>query len=246
LLRLPQLSTQFVEDASSDGLLGLAFGSINTVSPEPVKTPVENMIVQEDIPESAELFTCYLSSIKDINAESFYTFGRIDQSVVPSGSEIAYTPIDNSQGFWLFDSASASVNGKTIQLSGNKAIADTGTTLLLTSDEVCQAIYGAIKGATFDRSQQGWLFPANTPEDSLPTVVFMVGDTPITIEKQHFAFAGGDVGDMVYGGIQSRGSNPFDIFVSFFVRPNRRTFLFSKFVFPRCLFGFCTNTDLLG
>jgi hypothetical protein len=51
--------------------LGLAFGSINTVKPTPVKTPVENMIAQNDIPQSAELFTCYLGSIKDANESSF-------------------------------------------------------------------------------------------------------------------------------------------------------------------------------
>ncbi|KAJ9639754.1 hypothetical protein H2204_003547 [Knufia peltigerae] len=206
-----KLSSQFTQDASSDGLLGLAFGSINTVQPTPVKTPVENMIAQDDIPQNAELFTCYLGSIKDANEESFYTFGEIDQSVVPSGSQVAYTPVDNSQGFWMFDSTSAKVNGKTIQLSGNKAIADTGTTLLLTSDEVCQAVYSAIPGAKQDPSQQGWVFPADTAESDLPTVTFMVGNTPITIEKQHLAFAGGLEGNMAYGGIQSRGDLTFDI-----------------------------------
>jgi hypothetical protein len=65
------LSTQFTQDASSDGLLGLAFGSINTVKPTAVKTPVENMIAQDDIPQNAELFTCYLGSIKNPNEESF-------------------------------------------------------------------------------------------------------------------------------------------------------------------------------
>ena len=112
----------------------------------------------------------------------------------------------------MFDSTSAKVNGKAIQLSGNKAIADTGTTLLLTSDKVCEAVYGAIPGAQQDSSQQGWVFPANTAESDLPTVVFMVGNTPITIEKQHLAFAGGAEGNMAYGSIQSRGDQPFDIF----------------------------------
>ena len=65
------LSAQFTQDTSSDGLLGLAFGSINTVTPTAVKTPVENMIAQNDIPQNAELFTCYLSSTKDTNAQSF-------------------------------------------------------------------------------------------------------------------------------------------------------------------------------
>lgn len=59
-----QMSTQFVQGAG-DGLLGLAFGTINTVTPTPVKTPVENMIAQDDIPQSAELFTANLGSWRD-------------------------------------------------------------------------------------------------------------------------------------------------------------------------------------
>jgi hypothetical protein len=70
-----------------------------------------------------------LGSWRDANdpdkGESFYTFGYIDQDVVKaSGKEIAWTPVDNSQGFWMFDSTSATVNGKTINQSGNTAIAE--------------------------------------------------------------------------------------------------------------------------
>jgi hypothetical protein len=111
------MSAQFIQGAG-DGLLGLAWGSINTVQPTPVQTPVENMITEQDIPQSAELFTANLGSWRDANdpdkGVSFYTFGYIDQDVVKaSGQEIAYTPVDNSQGFWMFDSASATVNGTT-------------------------------------------------------------------------------------------------------------------------------------
>lgn len=58
------LSAQFLQ-GEGDGLLGLAWGNINTVKPEPVQTPVENMISQSDIPANAELFTAYLGSFKD-------------------------------------------------------------------------------------------------------------------------------------------------------------------------------------
>lgn len=66
-----QLSSQFTQDTTSDGLLGLAWGSINTVKPDPVQTPVANMITQDDIPQTAELFTVFMGSVKDANEESF-------------------------------------------------------------------------------------------------------------------------------------------------------------------------------
>ncbi|SMR50494.1 unnamed protein product [Zymoseptoria tritici ST99CH_1E4] len=111
------LSTQFAS-GPGDGLLGLAFGSINTVSPSPAQTVVENMITQSDIPKNTELFTTYLGSTPPgsssdssngaatADATSFYTFGYIDQTAL-AGQTPAYTPVDNSQGFWMFASESA-------------------------------------------------------------------------------------------------------------------------------------------
>ena len=70
------------------------------------------MIAQKDIPDTAELFTVYLGSVKDAQdpdkGQSFYTFGSIDQSAVPQGQQISYTPVDNSQGFWMFGKLASS------------------------------------------------------------------------------------------------------------------------------------------
>ena len=217
-----KLSAEF-QTGVGDGLLGLAFGSINTVTPGPAKTPVENMIAQQDIPATQELFTAYLGSYKDANdpdkGESFYTFGYIDQDVLKTAgvTEPYYTPVDNSQGFWSFSSTSATVNGKTIDQSGNTAIADTGTTLALVSDATCKAIYDAIPGSTYDNNQQGYTFPSDTTADQLPVVTFAVGDQQFTVQKEDLAFA--DAGNnMVYGGIQSRGDMSFDILGDTFLK----------------------------
>ena len=205
-----KISTQFVQ-TSGDGLLGLAWGSINTVQPTPVQTPVENMISQDDIPSNMELFTAHLGSYRDANTpegESFYTFGYIDQDVLKtagvSAENITYTPVDNSQGFWQFSSESFAINGKTTQRSGNTAIADTGTTLALVDDATVEAIYKAIPGSKYDSSQQGYTFPSNTSAADLPSVSFAVGTKQFVVQKEDLAFA--DAGNgMVFGGIQSRG-----------------------------------------
>lgn len=214
------LSTEF-QSGAGDGLLGLAWSSINTVSPHSVQTVVSNMILQNDIPKGAELFTAHLSTYKDSSDNSFYTFGYIDQDVLKSANatadQIAYTAIDNSQGFWQFTSTSAKVNDQTIALPGNTAIADTGTTLALVSDDVCEAIYKAIPGAKYDDQQQGWVFPTSTSTDSFPTVQFAVGDNLFTVNKEDLGYA--DVGDgNTYGGVQSRGSMTFDILGDTFLK----------------------------
>lgn len=210
-----KLSTQFVQGAG-DGLLGLAFGTINTVKPSPVPTPVENMITQQDIPASAELFTAYLGSTKDANeadkGESFYTFGYIDKDTLTAAGvdEPFYVDVDSSNGFWQFASTSATVNGETVQRAGNTAIADTGTTLALVDDKTCEAIYAKIPGAKYDSTNQGYIFPSSTTADQLPVVTFAVGDKQFAVQKEDLAFA--DAGNgFVYGGVQSRGDMELDI-----------------------------------
>ena len=172
------------------------------------------MIAEGAIPKDKQLFTVYLGSVKDQEdpdkGESFYTFGAIDETVVKaSGQDIAYTPVDNSQGFWMFDSESMTINGKTVSLSGNKAIADTGTTLALVSKDVCDQIYAAIPGSKYDDQQQGYLIPTGDVT-SRPEVTFAVGNKQFAIEKEQLAWQ--DVGNgMSYGAVQSRGDLTFDI-----------------------------------
>lgn len=173
------------------------------------------MILQDDIPDDQEIFTCYLGSWRDKNeadhGESFYTFGYIDQDAIDRyGSQPHYVPIDTSRGFWQFSSSSATINGKVLDRSTNTAIADTGTTLAPVSDDLCRKIYAATPGAIFDTKNQGWTCPVNTPVKALPRVSFAVGDKQFEVQKEDLGFAKVGTG-MQYGGIQSRGDSKFDI-----------------------------------
>ncbi|SPQ21001.1 86947e86-62a6-4305-9edb-9ac2d935c0ef [Thermothielavioides terrestris] len=215
------MSDQFSQ-GSMDGLLGLAFSKINTVEtngqPDPQPTPVENMITQEDIPEDSELFTSAMYSTKDQGEQSFYTFGWIDQDLVKaSGQDISWTNVDTSQGFWMFPSESATVNGKKLTLSGNKAIADTGTTLALVSDEVCEALYSQIQGSYYSEQYQGYIIPKSITADDLPDFSVAVGDKEFVIQKEDLLFALADDSSW-YGAVQSRGENPFDILGDAFLK----------------------------
>jgi hypothetical protein len=215
------LASQFSQ-GTEDGLLGLAWPAINTITTngksDPQPTPVANMITQSDIPKTSELFTSAFYSSKDQAKQSFYTFGFIDQDLVTaSGQEISWTPIDNSQGFWMFNSTTSTINGKQTTQSGNTAIADTGTTLALVSDQVCEALYGAIKGATYSDQQQGWLIPTSVTAADLPDFSVAVGDKEFTIQKEDLLFAPADNNNW-YGGVQSRGDNPFDILGDTFLK----------------------------
>ncbi|GAB7335343.1 hypothetical protein MBLNU13_g07734t2 [Cladosporium sp. NU13] len=206
------VSKAFV-DNRGDGLLGLSFGSNNSVKPFAVATPVENMILQDDIPPQAELFTAWLGSKLE---PSFFTFGYIDEKAL-QGQQPTYTSLDNSQGTWMFESSIASINGLQYARFGNRALADTGTTLCLVSDSLCEKIYSSIPGATKSTTQQGWILPTPTDLSTLPKVAFSVGNALFHIKPADFAFQ--DLGDgTTYGGIQSRGNQDFDVLGCVFLR----------------------------
>jgi len=216
-----KLSDQFAQGEAA-GLLGLAFPQINTImtngAPDPQPTPVVNMIAQAEIPKEAELFTSAFYSERDDGQRSFYTFGWIDEDLVKaSGQDIAWTDINNSEGFWMFSSQTATINGQVHELSGNKAIADTGTTLALVSDEVCDALYKSIPGAKYSESYQGFVIPTSVKVDDLPDLSVAIGAKEFVIQKEDLLFALADK-DHWYGGVQSRGQNPFDILGDTFLK----------------------------
>ncbi|KAK4219572.1 hypothetical protein QBC37DRAFT_477657 [Rhypophila decipiens] len=217
-----KLSDQFKKGVQ-DGLLGLAFQKINTITtdgkPDPQPTPVDNMIKQHDIPKNSELFTvAFWSSRDEEHDKSFYTFGWIDHDLVKkSGEEIAWADIDNSEGFWTFKSESVTIAGETLDLSGNTAIADTGTTLALVSDKVCEALYNKIKGSEYSSEYQGYLIPDDIKDEDLPKFTVAVGDKQFMIQKEDLLFAPAGKGKC-YGGVQSRGSLTFDILGDTFLK----------------------------
>lgn len=209
-----ELSQQFAQGNGS-GLLGLAFSSINTVSPDSQKTPVDNIIAQKSAQQ--QLFTAYLGSWRDTDeadkGASFYTFGYIDQDVMTAAGATTpnYADVDSSQGFWQIQSASATINGTTVTRSKNTSIMDTGTTLCLVDDSLVEAVYKAIPGSQYDQNSQGYVFPSKTSADDLPDIQLAIGDDMVAFQKEDLGFA--DAGNgMVYGSIQSRGSMDMDIY----------------------------------
>lgn len=182
-----QVSQQFAQ-GEGDGLLGLAFSELNTVTPTPQKTWFDNIKSQLDSP-------LFVSDLKH-NAPGSYVFGKI-----PSGaSNIYYTDVDSSQGFWGFTASTD--NGR---VSG---IADTGTTLLLLDDQTVEAYYQNVEGAENDSQEGGYVFDCNT---KLPSFSFSVGGGNITIPGSILNYAEAD-GGKCFGGLQSAGGIGINIF----------------------------------
>jgi hypothetical protein len=96
--RATYVSKDFFSTKMASGLLGLGFSSLNTVKPNPVRTPMENLIRQGTIQNP--IFTV---ALRDSNSNAtgqggHYTFGYIDQNTYKG--QIWYAPVNTSQGFW--------------------------------------------------------------------------------------------------------------------------------------------------
>lgn len=147
------VSNQFVQDQNNDGLLGLAFSTINTVKPQKQKTFFDNVMPSLSEP----VFTADLRK----GAAGAYEFGRIDASKFQG--EMAWIPIDNKKGFWQFSSESFAVDGGKAQPAarGGQAIADTGTTLILADPTIVEGYYSQIKGAQNNKQVGGITVPCD-------------------------------------------------------------------------------------
>lgn len=171
------VSSSFLSDTVSDGLLGLAYSVLNTVEPQQQNTFFANVMNDLDEP----LFAADLRH----NASGSYEFGAIDTSKF-TGS-LNYATVNTTQGFWQFSSNSFAVNGgtTTTNTGANQAIADTGTTLLLVNTDIVNAYYADITGAEYNEELGGVTVPCDT---DMPDISLDVGGTMATVSGDFMIF----------------------------------------------------------
>ncbi|PGG96142.1 hypothetical protein AJ79_09708 [Helicocarpus griseus UAMH5409] len=195
-----EVSASFADDDASDGLVGLAFSTLNTMRPEPQTTFFEN--IAPDLEEP--VFTAQLKP----QAPGSYEFGTIDPAKF-SGN-LTDIPVDSSRGHWEIQSSMFMVGDdtavRTVSQGVTTAILDTGTTLMLVNPEVAEAYYEQVEGATMSQSAGGFIYPCGT---ALPDLLVSIGDTHLARvpgSLANFATVGSDPStntDLCFGGIQS-------------------------------------------
>ncbi|KAI0505372.1 secreted aspartic proteinase precursor [Xylaria bambusicola] len=193
------VSTSFTQESDLDGLLGLSFSSLNTVTPTQQKTWFDNIKGSLDSPVFAVDF-------KAGGVPGSYDFGYIDSSKY-TGS-IAYTSVSTRQGFWEFTSTGYAVGSGSFKSTSIDGIADTGTTLLYVPSSVVSAYYSQVSGAKNDRSAGGYTFPCSA---SLPDFTFGIGSARIVIPGEYINYAP-YTGNTCFGGIQSSSGIGINIF----------------------------------
>ncbi|EEH42022.1 endothiapepsin [Paracoccidioides lutzii Pb01] len=194
-----EISDSFIRDEGSDGLVGLAFTTINTMRPEPQTTFFEN--IASDLQEP--VFTAQLKS----QAPGSYEFGIVDPAKFVG--DMVDIPVDNSRGHWEIKSSMFMVGDdtsvRTVSRGVRTAIADTGTSLMLVNGEIVEAYYSKVPGAQLSAAAGGFIFPCGT---ELPDLLVSIGDTHLARIPGSlitFSSTGHDSNgnELCFGGIQS-------------------------------------------
>ncbi|KAL8783006.1 MAG: hypothetical protein Q9195_009511 [Heterodermia aff. obscurata] len=194
-----QVTSSFVQDTNSDGLMGLGFMSSNTISPIKQDTFFGNIASTLKAP----LFTANLKH----KTPGSYQFGAVDTTQFVGTMKM--TKVDKSQGYWQFPSTTFAV-GNDQPITNPKAtpaIADTGTSLLLVDDAVLQAYYSKVANAKLNDS--GYVFPCSS---ALPDLKLQLGSEGYmaTIPGAFINYQAVG-GGMCYGGLQSSQGQPIQI-----------------------------------
>lgn len=159
-----EVSSYFVQDVYTNGLVGLGFSSLNSIKPERQKTFFENIVDSLDEP----VFTALLRS----DGVGEYEFGFVDHTKYQG--DLINVTVDSSAGFWQFDSKYFIVgDGPLEQISSAPtSIADSGTSLMLLAPEVVAAYYSQVAGAVYAAPSGGYVYPCNS---QLPDFSVAVG-----------------------------------------------------------------------
>lgn len=172
----------------------------------------------------------FTSALEESDGEATYEFGRIDAS--KHRGQIYYTSIDNSDGWWQFDSPSYAVDGETVACTTcSPVIADTGTSLIYMDQgifftgspyyciannfsEIVDAYYANVKSAK--NSLYGY---THLCTENLPSLSVAIGDAYVaTINGSDMSYADLDDGTgSCLGGLQP-GPGQFQILGGVFLK----------------------------
>ena len=200
------VSPSIMYDAYLSGIFGLAIGLGSRVIPqEPTMLDRLRPLL------SQEVFTVDLK----YHADGLYEFGRVDKTKYQG--DIHWVKLADGAEFWQFNFTGFNLGDSDLWfLFQWKAIADTGTTLLLVDPGIVETYYGQTE-AEFNDTVGGWTFPCDT---ELPT--FRLGfdnGYHVSIPGEYIVYAPVELGSTVcYGGIQSNLGLPYAILGDIFLK----------------------------
>lgn len=131
-----------------DGIIGLFPFRGNTIKPGNASDVLTNLFFGPDQHPESAVFTVSLT--RPTEPDGFFTFGYIDQQYTGNNA-IDYIPVIN-RGEWEVPSQYVVINGQRFERNGSDeesvptTIIDTGTIVILVSDDILPVIYKSLNG----------------------------------------------------------------------------------------------------
>ncbi|KAJ3076271.1 hypothetical protein HDU98_004570 [Podochytrium sp. JEL0797] len=165
-------------NSASDGLWGLAYTSLNQITSG-------NFASASGISS----FAFYLSDSVDGDSGTL-TMNGVDPSKY-SGT-MSFVPI-TSKTYYQFDPTGASfiINGMRVSMTGTRAIADTGTTLILAPAAIAAYLNTAIGAGAYNPSKGLYPIDCSIFDTGAPLTV-QIGSASITVGSQQYVLSNGD------------------------------------------------------
>ncbi|KAL8999436.1 MAG: hypothetical protein Q9169_001750 [Polycauliona sp. 2 TL-2023] len=215
-----QLSTKFVNDRESDGLVGLGFDIGNTGEPfasvyvntglpwivQPVQQKTFFSNAQASL--SAPLFTANLQKDKP----GCYTFGYVDAR--EHTGFITYVPANSNRGYWNFRSNGYAVGTEAFRSFSFAAVVDTGSSLNYLPDRIVRAYYRSVNGSGYNYDEGGYTYPCSA---ILPSFTVGIGTYQAVIPGSYITYARVN-NSTCFGGIQSSIGLPVNILGDIFLK----------------------------
>lgn len=191
--------------ASYDGMLGLAFDSLNTVKPKQQRTLFNSISSQLPKP----LFTSLLKH----NAPGSYDFGYVDTTKYTGA--ITYANVSTANGWWQFTSQGYSIGSGAAVSQAVSAVVDTGTTLMVMPSNIVNAYYAKVAGAGYSSAYGAWVYPCAS---SMPNFNLIVNGAAQTIPGNLMTYGPIDYNGNCYGGLQANDNIGVAILGTIFIK----------------------------
>lgn len=185
-----------------DGILG--------IGPDQLSFVVDNITPPSNLIKAGKLAQPLVGIALVKNGGGEYRWGAVNNDYLDG--ELVNIPVTSSY-FWGTNTAGIHVNGVRVE-GAWRAIYDTGTTLIYTSDATAKRIHAQIPKSTFDK-QRGFYY---VPCDNITPVSFEIGNQRWTVPGVDLAFRKSSTGDgLCMSGIQG-GSEEFTILGAMFIK----------------------------
>ncbi|RWA03877.1 hypothetical protein EKO27_g11225 [Xylaria grammica] len=167
------VSDMFTSTSYMSGLVGLAWPDLKQTIP-PQKALLEFLPEVLDEP----VFTV---DVRHNSSDGSFNFGYIDDQL--HESDIVYTDVDTSNGFWGVKNTAFGISGQNLTysfLSPKTVIIDTGTTLLFAPDASVDTYFAKVPGANFSMEDYGYVVPCDA---KLPDFLWEISDEAGNVVK---------------------------------------------------------------